>query len=86
MSVAGRHEGTASDYWLFDDIVKFIEGLRSRPTWMVLENVRNLLSHDDGRTAHRVFREVVRLGFDLNYGPPDFSPNFAWIGSAGMGV
>jgi len=68
VSVAGRHEGTASDYWLFDDIVKFIEGLRSRPTWMVLENVRNLLSHDDGRTAHRVFREVARLGFDLNYG------------------
>ena len=68
VSVAGRHEGTASNYWLFDDIVKFIEGLRSRPTWVVLENVRNLLSHDDGRTAHGVFREVARLGFDLNYG------------------
>ena len=29
---------------------------------------------------------IVSQGFDLNYGPPDFSPNFAWIGSAGMGV
>ena len=68
VSVAGRHEGTASDYWLFDDIVKFIEGLRSRPTWMVLENVRNLLSHDDGRTALGVVREVARLGYDLRWG------------------
>ena len=68
VSVAGRHEGTTSPFWLFDDIVTFIEGLPSRPTWMVLENVRNLLSHDDGRTALGVFRQVADLGFDLEYG------------------
>ncbi len=68
VSSAGKQKGTADERWLFDDIVTFIEGLRSLPTWMVLENVRNLLSHDDGRTALGVFREVARLGFDLNYG------------------
>ncbi len=68
VSVAGLHEGTADERWLFDDIVTFIEGLRSRPTWVVLENVRNLLSHDYGRTALGVVREVARLGFDIRWG------------------
>ena len=47
VSVAGRHEGTTSPFWLFDDIVKFIEALPSRPTWMVLEKVRLFLQLQD---------------------------------------
>ena len=68
VSSAGKQKGTADQRWLFDDIITFIEGLRSRPTWMVLENVRNLLSHDQGRTALGVVREVARLGYDIRWG------------------
>ena len=68
VSSAGKQKGTADERWLFDDIVTFIEGLWSRPTWVVLENVRNLLSHDQGRTALGVVREVARLGYDIRWG------------------
>ena len=68
VSSAGKQKGTADQRWLFDDIIEFIEGLPSRPTWMVLENVRNLLSHDQGRTALGVVREVARLGYDIRWG------------------
>ncbi len=68
VSSAGKQKGTADERWLFDDIVTFIEGLWSRPTWVVLENVRNLLSHDQGRTALGVVREVARLGYDVRWG------------------
>jgi DNA (cytosine-5)-methyltransferase 1 len=68
VSSAGKQKGTADERWLFNDIITFIEGLRSLPTWVVLENVRNLLSHDSGRTALEVFRQVAGLGFDIDYG------------------
>ena len=68
VSSAGKRKGTADERWLFDDIITFIEGLRSLPTWVVLENVRNLLSHDEGHTALRVVRQVAALGLDLRWG------------------
>ena len=68
VSVAGSHRGTDDDRWLFDDICVFIERLSDRPELLVIENVRNLLSHDQGRTAHRVVSQVAALGYDLRWG------------------
>lgn len=68
VSRAGRIRGTADDRWLFDSIIEFIERLPQRPPLLVVENVPNLLSHDQGRTALGVVREVARLGYDLRWG------------------
>lgn len=68
VSVAGRLGGTKDPRWLFDEIAAFINGLKSPPTWMVFENVRRLLSDDDGRTALGVVRQVAAMGFDLRWG------------------
>jgi DNA (cytosine-5)-methyltransferase 1 len=68
VSVAGVHKGTNDERWLFHDIADFITQLPQLPKVLVLENVRNFLSHDKGRTALGVFRQVADLGFDLRYG------------------
>ena len=68
VSQAGKHKGTDDDRWLFDDICGFIDRLPDRPELLVIENVKNLLSHDQGRTAHRVVSQVAAMGYDLRWG------------------
>ena len=68
VSRAGRLRGTKDERWLFDHIVEFIERLPDRPRLLVVENVPNLLTHDGGRTALGVVREIARLGYDLRWG------------------
>ena len=68
VSIAGSHRGISDDRWIFHEVMDFISGLPERPTWIVLENVRNLISHDQGRTALEVVRTVAALGLDLRWG------------------
>ena len=68
VSAAGLQKGIDDDRWLFDDICVFIDQMTDRPELLVIENVRNLLSHDQGRTALNVVRQVAGLGFDLRWG------------------
>jgi DNA (cytosine-5)-methyltransferase 1 len=68
VSHAGKQQGLSDDRWIFDDVVSFLMGLNSLPERLVFENVRNLLSHDKGRTALDVVRQVAGLGYDLRWG------------------
>ena len=65
-SIAGKRRG-------FDDIrgTLFFEIARiaagKRPPYLLLENVKGLLSHDGGRTFERILRTLVELGYDVQW-------------------
>ena len=65
-SVAGKREGLNDDrgqliYRVFD-IVK-----AKKPSVIFLENVKGLVSQEDGSTLDRIVREIDELGYDVNY-------------------
>lgn len=63
----GRHHGflDQTQGTLFFDLARLIES--SRPPMLLLENVKNLVSHDKGRTF-RVIRETLRgLNYNISY-------------------
>lgn len=63
----GRHHGflDQTQGTLFFDLARLIEN--SRPPILLLENVKNLASHDKGRTF-RVIRETLRrLDYNISY-------------------
>lgn len=64
----GRPHGFADQTQgtLFFDVVRIIHA--HRPRAFILENVRNLRSHDDGRTFEVIKQTLTRdLGYDIHY-------------------
>lgn len=61
----GRAHGFACDTQgtLFFDVCRIIE--EKRPKAFLLENVKNLMSHDKGRTWDVIKRSLVELGYDI---------------------
>lgn len=66
-SQAGHQEGflDINRGNLFFDILRIIAN--KRPRAFLLENVRNLLSHDKGATFERIKEEIEYLGYSLDY-------------------
>ena len=48
---------------LFDDVLRILR--RRRPAHVILENVPNLLRHDEGRTWAAMERQLTRIGYDV---------------------
>lgn len=76
-SVAGRREGFNDIRGtLFFDIARIAK--EKRPKYLLLENVKGLLSHDSGRTYKTILSTLTELGYDIramvlnskNYGVP----------------
>lgn len=44
-----------------------------RPRWFILENVPNILKHDGGRTLETITKELVDLGYEVDF--THFSPH-----------
>ena len=63
----GHAHGFADDKQgnLFFDIARILEA--KRPPMLLLENVRNLKTHDRGRTFKVIQGELQRLGYCVNY-------------------
>lgn len=61
---------------LFFDVMRIIR--EKRPAYVILENVRNLASHDRGNTWRTIYESLVNAGYNLNEQPTLFSPH--WIG------
>lgn len=65
-SIAGKRKG-------FDDVrgTLFFEIVRilsdKRPSHFLLENVRGLLSHDSGKTVHRILRILSEVGYRVEW-------------------
>lgn len=65
-SIAGKRRGFADTRGtLFFDICRILE--QKQPRLVLLENVRGLLSHDQGRTFTTVITTLDGLGYDLQW-------------------
>lgn len=76
-SIAGKRRGFEDTRGtLFFEIMRIVEA--KRPTLLFLENVKGLLSHDQGRTFQTILRSMDDMGYDAewqvfnskNYGVP----------------
>ena len=62
---------------LFFDVCRILE--YHRPKYALLENVRNLASHDNGNTWKVIYNRLRSLGYNLLPDPIIFSPHFIGI-------
>lgn len=62
---------------LFFDICRILK--HHRPKYALLENVRNLASHDHGNTWRVIYNNLVDLGYNLLPEPVIFSPHYIGI-------
>lgn len=76
-SIAGKRRGFDDTRGtLFFDIARILKA--KRPRYFILENVKGLLSHDNGNTFKTIISTLVELGYDCqwqvlnskNYGVP----------------
>ena len=65
-SIAGKRRGFDDTRGtLFFDIARILKV--KRPKFLLLENVKGLLSHDSGRTFKTIISTLVELGYDLQW-------------------
>lgn len=67
---------------LFFDIVRILQYHNYRyngPRYLVLENVRNLVSHDKGNTWKRIRKELINLGYNVIENPLIVSPHYLGV-------
>jgi DNA (cytosine-5)-methyltransferase 1 len=65
-SVAGRQKGFRDPRGnLFFEIARVID--KKRPAVIFLENVANLMGHDDGRTFLVIYNTLVQFGYYIKY-------------------
>lgn len=62
---------------LFFDICRILE--HHKPKYALLENVRNLASHDKGKTWRVIHDRIKKLGYNLLPEPVIFSPHYLGI-------
>ncbi|MDD4493674.1 MAG: DNA (cytosine-5-)-methyltransferase [Eubacteriales bacterium] len=70
ISVAGRGGGlSGSRSSLFFEIIRIIQGKESsdKPRWIVLENVKNLLSINGGKDFTTILYTLAESGYDIEY-------------------
>lgn len=78
-SKAGKRLGFEDDTkgTLFFDICRILE--YHKPKYALLENVRNLASHDNGNTWRVIHSKLKSLGYNLLPEPVIFSPHYVGI-------
>ena len=64
-SLAGKRLASSDERDLFDEIIRAVRHLR--PRYIVLENVRGLLTSESGRFFGRVLRELAACGYDVEW-------------------
>jgi DNA (cytosine-5)-methyltransferase 1 len=65
-SIAGHRRGFEDTRGtLFFEITRILKG--KRPKYLLLENVKGLLSHDSGWTFKRIIQTLDELGYDLQW-------------------
>ena len=78
-SIAGKRLGFSDPTkgTLFFDIMRIVK--HHNPKYILLENVRNLASHDNGNTWKVIHQNLEEAGYNLNPEPIIFSPNYIGI-------
>lgn len=62
---------------LFFDVERIMQ--QTRPKYALLENVRNLASHDGGNTWRVIHQHLVAIGYNVLCDPVIFSPHYIGI-------
>lgn len=78
-SKAGKRLGFDDDTrgTLFFDIMRILK--YHKPSYFLLENVRNLASHDNGNTWQVIHQNLVDAGYNVLPNPVIFSPHYLGI-------
>lgn len=74
-SVAGKRQASADERDLWPEYRRIISEIK--PKWVVAENVRGLLSSEDGRFFRGILRDLSDLGFDAGW----CTYPAAWVGA-----
>lgn len=74
-SLAGKRKASSDERDLWPEYRRIISELR--PEWVVAENVRGLLSSEDGRFFRGILRDFADLGFDVGW----CTYPAAWVGA-----
>ena len=61
-SVAGARKGREDDRWLWPEIVRIVRG--TRPSWLLLENVRGLLTLESGMVFEDCIADLEAAGYE----------------------
>lgn len=64
-SVAGKRKASADERDLWPEYRRVIDELK--PRWVVAENVRGLLSSENGRFFRNVIRDFANMGYDVGW-------------------
>ena len=64
-SMAGKRKGSGDERNLWPEFYRVIRDLR--PQWVLAENVRGLLSSDDGRFFGGILRDLAHIGYDAEW-------------------
>jgi DNA (cytosine-5)-methyltransferase 1 len=64
-SVAGKRLASADERDLWSETARVVGEIN--PKWFVGENVRGLLSSENGRFFGRILRDLVRIGYDIEW-------------------
>lgn len=64
-SVAGRRMGSGDERWLWPEFNRII--CEIKPRWVVVENVRGLLSVNSGREFGIILRDLADNGYDAEW-------------------
>ena len=67
LSIAGRQEGIGEGTrsGLFFEVLRLARQIR--PKFILFENVRNLLSHQDGETFQQILKEIAKERLDVEW-------------------
>lgn len=78
-SVAGKRLGfdDPTKGTLFFDIIRIMK--YHKPKYALLENVKNLASHDDGNTWRVIYETLTEIGYTVLKEPIVFSPHYIGI-------
>lgn len=78
-SKAGKRLGFSDETkgTLFFDIERIM--LHCKPEYALLENVRNLASHDHGNTWKTIYEHLINIGYNVLPKPVIFSPHYLGI-------
>lgn len=62
-SIAGKQKGKADDRYLWPEMRRIIRGIK--PTWVIVENVRGLISQDDGVVFEQVCTDLEATRYEV---------------------
>ncbi|MBI5991259.1 DNA (cytosine-5-)-methyltransferase [Clostridium perfringens] len=68
-SIAGERKGFEDHrgnlFWSIIDLIKLLEPIHGKPRVLLLENVKNLMTHDKGRTYNVIKKELEKIGYTI---------------------